>query len=324
MTAYTKTFRFLRLPSPQADPARWRELIRKHWSAGIEHWVKPPYVPQAELQRLLERDMPELLPDYNALVGALPEWGPAGPQLIANYNLTPFFQGCSVTMSRAAGRPTLLRNYDLGIDDHNGIFQLETLPDGHWILGSAESAWGYLDGVNSRGLAATITFGGRFTAFDGWSIPILMRYILATCATAAEASAFLQRVPHRLAQNFLFVDRQGGSAVVYASGDLGVTVLPGAIACTNHQAKVHEPGHAAFVRTVERLNHLEQAAGGLTLGDMLRPPLYNTQFKEHFGTLYSAEYDPQLGQVRYAWPGRELLFTPESAETEWTVTFPQP
>jgi hypothetical protein len=318
MTTYSKTFRYFRLPSPRTAPDTWRTYLNQYWSMSRE-WARPPLTPLADLRGLMQRDMPELLPDFDALAGALPEWGPAGLQALANWNLVPFFQGCSVTRSLASGRPTLLRNYDLGIDDTAGIFHLETLPDGHWLLGSAEAGWGYLDGVNSRGLAATITFGGRFTAADGWSIPILMRYILATCSTVDEGAAFLKRVPHRLAQNFLLVDKHGGSNVVYASGDLGVTVVEGGTACTNHQDKVYVPDHAAFVRTVERLAYMQQAAGALTLADMLRPPLYNTQYQHHFGTLYSAEYDPTLGTARYAWPGQELLLTPDSPEAELTV-----
>jgi predicted choloylglycine hydrolase len=36
----------------------------------------------------------------------------------------------------------------------------------------------------------------------------------------------------------------------------------------------------------------------------LRPPLYATRFHEGFGTLYTAEYRPAEGAVRYHWPGR--------------------
>jgi hypothetical protein len=36
----------------------------------------------------------------------------------------------------------------------------------------------------------------------------------------------------------------------------------------------------------------------------LQPPLYATRFHEGFGTLYTAEYRPAEGAVRYHWPSR--------------------
>jgi hypothetical protein len=36
----------------------------------------------------------------------------------------------------------------------------------------------------------------------------------------------------------------------------------------------------------------------------LRAPLYATHFHGGFGTLYTAEYRPAEGVVRYHWPGR--------------------
>ena len=38
----------------------------------------------------------------------------------------------------------------------------------------------------------------------------------------------------------------------------------------------------------------------------LRPPPYATRFHEGFGTLYTAEYRPAEGVVRYHWPGPDL------------------
>jgi predicted choloylglycine hydrolase len=320
VTTHTKTFQLRRLPSPRSAPEIWKHYLEECWPT-VPEWAREPFTPLPELRALLERDMPESLPDYDALAGVMAHWGPAGLQALANWNMVPFFEWCSVTRSLASGHPTMLRNYDLGLEDTRGIFCLETLPDGNWMLGGAEAGWGFLDGVNSRGLAATMTFGGRFTHGTGWSIPLLLRHILANYGTADEASAFLERVPHRLVQNFMFVDKEGGSNVVYAAGDRDVIVEHGAAACTNHQREVHLPRHAQFTRSVERLDYLRQAGDTLTLADMLRPPLYCTDYENHFGTVYSVEHDPVEGTARYAWPGAELRLTPESPETELKVHF---
>ena len=65
--------------------------------------------------------------------------------------------------------------------------------------------------------------------------------------------------------------------------------------------------YVAAIRSVERQDYLEEllAAGADAPGVVaacLRPPLYATRFHEGFGTLYSAEYRPADGLVRYHWP----------------------
>ena len=155
-------------------------------------------------------------------------------------------------------------------------------------------------------------------------MPLLLRHILATCGTAEEAADFLQGVPHRLVHNFMLVDRDGGSTVVYAAANRHVTVERGATACTNHQREVAVPRHAEVTRTVERLEYLKKAGESLTLAGMLHPPLYCRDRDNHFSTVYSVEYDPVEGTARYAWPGQELLLTPESPEGEITVSLSVP
>jgi predicted choloylglycine hydrolase len=325
MATFTKVFRLIRLPAPREAPHAWRTYLTDHWSAVSPRWARVPAASVHELRVAIARYMPGLLPDWDALADSLADWDLGRLQMLSNWNLVPFFDGCSIARSMASGHPTLLRNYDIGTEDHRGCLHLESSCDGHWMLGSAETGWGFVDGVNDRGLAAAIAFGGDFSGGDGWSIPVLMRYMLNICATVEEAAGFLESVPHTMCQNFLLVDAQGGSNVVYASADRGVRTDRGATECSNHQGEVREPKHAAFTRTVERLDYLRQAAGSLRLPDMMRPPLYSNLFKERFGTVYSVEYDPVLGAAHFAWPdATELLLGPDSPETQVEVTFTEP
>jgi hypothetical protein len=67
--------------------------------------------------------------------------------------------------------------------------------------------------------------------------------------------------------------------------------------------------YAAAIRSSERLERLKQLLAGradasAVVAACLRPPLYATRFQEGFGTLYTAEYRPAEGAVRYHWPGR--------------------
>jgi hypothetical protein len=67
--------------------------------------------------------------------------------------------------------------------------------------------------------------------------------------------------------------------------------------------------YAAAIRSVERMERLKQlladrADASGVVAACLRPPLYATRFHEGFGTLYTAEYRPTEGAVRYHWPGQ--------------------
>lgn len=323
MQSFMKQISFERLPSPRQNPEAWQEHIRRHW-AGEGNWSEPPFLPADEVRALVGRHMPELVPDFDALlpvVGAVP----GAAQGLALYNQRPFWSGCSVQVARRPDRSLLLRNYDLGVDDCPCAFRLEELADGGWILGSGEAGWGYLDGVNDRGLAIALTFGGRFVVGPGFTVLLVMRWLLQTCATVEEALDRLNRaeIPHRMAQNLVLVDRGGARAVVYLAPDREMVVEREPVGCTNHQGRVEVPEHGRFTRTVERLAYLQEQDGALTLADFLRPPLYNQQYLEHFGTLYSAEYDPVGLTLHLAWPERELVLGAGSEETSFAVKLVQ-
>jgi hypothetical protein len=48
----------------------------------------------------------------------------------------------------------------------------------------------------------------------------------------------------------------------------------------------------------------------------LRPPLYATRFHHGFGTLYTAEYRPADGIVRYHWPQRRWEQSLDNIKTD--------
>jgi hypothetical protein len=41
----------------------------------------------------------------------------------------------------------------------------------------------------------------------------------------------------------------------------------------------------------------------------LRPPLYSRAYERGFGTLYTAVYRPQRGEIEYHWPGKSLTLS---------------
>ena len=315
---YSKTFAFRRVPAIRTNPLGWSELLHRR-GLGDLSWMSQPVLDAAVSRSAIATHMPELLPDYDALC-ALTPGNDAAAQYMAQYNNKPWWSGCSQTVAQHADRKTLLRNYDMGIDDFSDTFLCEALADGGWIIGSMECGWGYLDGLNDRGLAVSITFGGRFVAGDGFGVPIIVRYLLQTASTVPQAVAILERLPHRLAQNLLLLDREGRSAVVYTSPDNGVEVLEEAIACTNQQTPPPSPQAEAFTHTGERLAFLQARAGQVTVADMFQPPLYNRAYAEHFGTLYTVDLDPVAGTATYGWPERTFTASPQTADAEISVT----
>jgi predicted choloylglycine hydrolase len=95
---------------------------------------------------------------------------------------------------------------------------------------------------------------------------------------------------------------------VYLAPDRPARVT-GLAAVTNHQGEVEWEPYVAAIRSTERLERLKQLLADRTdaagvVAACLRPPLYATRFHEGFGTLYTAEYRPAEGAVRYHWPDR--------------------
>jgi len=122
--------------------------MKEHWMGGLD----TPTLDVAHSRSALAAHMPELLPDYDALLGAMRNT-PAAAQALAMYNLRPWWHGCSQAVTP---RGTLLRNYDLGPGAFAGQIHQEPLAGGGWIIGTPEYGWGYLDGMNDRGLTASI------------------------------------------------------------------------------------------------------------------------------------------------------------------------
>jgi predicted choloylglycine hydrolase len=162
-----------------------------------------------------------------------------------------------------------------------------------------DAAWGLLDGMNDAGLAVSLTFGGRFVHKAGFSILIVLRYLLETCDTVEEAVGRLRSIPVAIPQNVTIVDRER-AVTVYVGPDMPVTEAPDACA-TNHQLLPVPDEQERFSRTQERLGAVR--AAGTDVAAMLKPPLYQYAFDAGMGTVYTAHYRPAEERVTYYWPG---------------------
>jgi predicted choloylglycine hydrolase len=284
-----------------------REHLTGTWPA-FRHWWRDGANTRptaAEAGARLAEHMPELVPAWERLTAMIPGDPEAGAAL-ALWNPPPFLTGCSQAAVLAGG-PALIRNYDWDYRLLDGVVA-RTEYTGRRVLGMLDCLWGLLDGVNDAGLAVSLTFGGRPEVGAGFGIPLVIRYVLETCGTVAEALRVLRRVPVHMSYNVTAVDRGGRRATVYVAPDRPARITDRA-ATTNHQGTVEWAPYAAAIGSVERLERLEAllaegADGPGVVAACLRPPLYASRFREGFGTLYTAEYRPADGIARYHWPQR--------------------
>jgi predicted choloylglycine hydrolase len=250
--------------------------------------------------------MPELMSHYDracALVGD----DDLAHRILSHYRPPPAIGGCSQAVWLGEGGPALVRNYDFPLDAVSNRFE-STSWSGRTVIAKAQRPWGgCLDGMNEDGLVASLTFGGSRAPGQGFSIILMLRYVLETCRRVDEAVAALSRIPVAMSQNVTVLDPSGDYATVF----LGPDRTPGVSrvrVCTNHQETVAWPEWTSVNLSVERQRALLVALDDptMTLSDLtarfLEPPLYCR--RAAFPTVYTAVYRPAERTVDYIWPGR--------------------
>jgi predicted choloylglycine hydrolase len=290
-----------------APGAVWRSLFERHWPRyrpWFLHEGERSRASYAECARTLRQHMPELVPTWERLC-ELAGGGDLEARMLSMWRPPSFLSGCSQGVW-TPGAPVLVRNYDYAPERFEGTI-LSTAWEGRRVMGTSDCLWGLLDGVNDAGLAVSLAFGGRPVVGEGFGIPVVLRYLLQTCATVVEAREVLARLPYHLAHTLTVVDRSGDVVTAYLSPDRGALFSDARIA-TNHQGEVEWHEHARATRTLER----ERAIGAAlaTSGDpdafadaFLRPPIFSDAYASGMGTLYTAVYDVVRGTVAYRWPG---------------------
>lgn len=293
----------------EAQPgAKWQALFRRYWPAYKAWYLsrRGERQPSAdEARRAMQAHMPELVPTFDRLV-ALAGGDELAAQVLSCYRPPAYLVSCSQAALVRPGGGVLVRNYDLDPNLNEGLI-LQSAWTGRKVIATSEFMWGVADGMNDAGLALSLAFGGRKTVGDGFGIPLILRYVLEVCDDVADAIAVLRRVPSHMAYNVTLLDRGGEAVTVEVGPDrpMAIRTLPVA---TNHQGKPEWAEHARFTATLEREraleNHLRDqdvTEAGL-IASFLRAPLYNTNYREGFGTLYTAAYRPQAGTAEWHWP----------------------
>jgi predicted choloylglycine hydrolase len=302
----------IRLIFTAVDEARpgekWGALFRLFWPA-YRRWylregdaARPGYL---TCRNALRKHMPELESTYDELV-ELAGGGDLEARFLSLYRPPPFLTACSQGVWRGE-EPSLIRNYDYDPELCEGVM-LHSRWNGSSVIAMTDCMWGALDGINEAGLAASLAFGGRRVVGEGFGMPLVLRYVLEVCETAAEAVKVLRRVPTHMAYNVTLVDRKGDFATLFLSPDRSPVVTRRPLA-TNHQRRVEWKEYAGATASLERERylgeHLERHDETLEslVERFLRAPLYSGRFQQGWGTLYTAIYRTGQLSAEFLWPG---------------------
>jgi predicted choloylglycine hydrolase len=315
-----------RWTSEDVPGPRWLELFARAWPA-YRSWflfegaaARPPL---AECKKKLLAHMPELVPQWERLI-ELSGGNQEVARMLALYRPTPYMAGCTQAV-RPKPHPFLVRNYDYHPHACEATF-VRTRWMGTTVVAASECLWGVLDGINEHGLSVALSFGGSTVVGDGFGVPLILRYVLESCASVADARKVLRRVPSHMAYNVSLVDSSGAFAVAYLRPGTDTVLVREAVA-TNHQKAVEWPEHAARTRSVERKREVRRALRGAEDSEelvdfFLTPPLFVTDYEHWHGTLYTALYVPEEGSLQVYWPGASVRQTiDEFVERELQVPF---
>ena len=293
----------------EAEPGpRWQALYDATWP-GYRSWYTREGLDARpsldECRAKLSEYLPELVPTWERLC-RLSGNDPVAARMLSMWRLPAFAVGCSQVVIPGE-QPVLVRNYDYDQALFEAVIASTDYSGRRQVLGTSDLLWGLLDGMNEDGLAVSLTFAGRPDVGDGFGIPIVLRYVLETCATVEQAVSALKRIPVSQSYNVALVDTIGAHATVFVSPGQPAEVSE-LQATTNHRLdQVERPAHAARFNSVGRLSRLdelraEESSGQRLVAAMLEAPLRNDEFDVGFGTLYTAEYQPADGTATWHWP----------------------
>jgi len=184
-----------------------------------------------ECRAILLRHMPELVPHYDRACAQVGN-DDLAHRMLSHYRPPPISFGCSQAVWLGNGGPALVRNMDFPLDLITDRFEL-TCWSGRRVIGKGQRPWGgCLDGMNEDGLVASLTAGGGRGQGPGFSIILMLRYVLETCCRVEEAITALSRIPIAQSQNVTLLDRSGDYATLF----LGPGRAPGvsrSLACAS-------------------------------------------------------------------------------------------
>lgn len=299
---------FEALAEDQPGP-RWQHWFHTLWPAYRRWYLakgateRPTFL---DCERALHTHLPKFVPTWERLV-ELAGGGDIEARFLSLYCPPPYLTGCSQA-AWTTPEPMLVRNYDYSPLLCEKLVW-KTAWNGRSVIAASDCLVGVLDGINDAGLTVSLSFGGRPEAGIGFGAPMIVRYVLEFCTNVDEAADTIRRVPVNMAYNILLLDASGNYATAFTSPD-GPTILRRIAATTNHQDRIRWARHAEATETLDRERRLYELLAARTLSpadivaQFLAPPLYQTEYRRGWGTLYTAAYHPRERTAEFVWPGQ--------------------
>lgn len=281
--------------------AHWEQVWPscKNWYLSEGLLRRPGY--QSCLSAL-EEHMPEIVPIYNQLTDKV-GGDDIESRFLSLYSPPPYLAGCSQAVWDR-DELFLIKNYDYGLS----VFE-RTLFRSNWVrpvIGLLDCAWGLLDGINGSGLIASLTFGGKKKVGEGFGAPLILRYLLESCDTVAQAKVKIKNIPCHMSYNINLLDATGAYTKVFLAPDKPAVFQRDKVS-TNHQEEIDWLEYATFSRTLERYELLKNKLSDPTMtkeslvSSFFKKPFYNKDFDRHFGTIYTSKYYPKELKMSFLW-----------------------
>ncbi|MEP7059427.1 MAG: C45 family peptidase [Actinomycetota bacterium] len=284
----------------------------------------------AEGIEALEFHMPELVPVYRDLCAQVADEDQIAARMFTFLRPPASIIACSQGVWREGEEgPLLVRNYDYPAELMDGVI-LRTAFLGRTVIGTADGVWGLCDGMNDRGLAVSLTFGGRVVVGDGFGMPLVVRYLLETCSSVAETKEVLARLPYSQAYNLTMTDADSDVVTAYLGPDRAPSYRRMPVA-TNHQWVVESWDPLLAASSVERewwlLRLLDDPDVDMAIFSnwFLAPPLFSYAHTEGAGTVFTASYAPSTGEMTHRWHGQDWVqWLDTFTEGEREIIYPSP
>ncbi|MEA2521332.1 MAG: hypothetical protein QOI81_978, partial [Actinomycetota bacterium] len=310
--ATSATFRAVDEPYPGA---KLRDLYARRADGYLAWYLRDGDAARPSAEEglaALELHMPELVPVYRELCKQVADDEPTAARMFSFLRPPASIIACSQGVWREGDAgPLLVRNYDYPAELMDGVILRSAFLD-RTVVGTADGLWGLCDGMNDRGLAVSLTFGGRVVVGDGFGMPLVIRYVLETCSSVAEAKEVLARLPYSQAYNLTMTDAAGDVVTAYLGPDRAPSYRRMPVA-TNHQWVVEAWDPLLAASSVERewwlLRLLDDPdVDAERFSDwFLAPPLFSYAHPEGAGTVFTASYAPSAAEVTHRWQGQSWV-----------------
>jgi predicted choloylglycine hydrolase len=264
----------------------------------------------SECKEALEYYMPEFVPLWEHLI-RLADADEIMANMLSLYSPASYKRGCSQAVWTRYS-PILVRNYDYSPSLFEG-----RIVKSKWfntqVICTTDCLWGALDGMNEHGLSVSLAYGGNDVMGKGFGVTLVVRYVLEFCKNTLEAIEVLKKIPVNMAYNITLIDAWNHVATVQLSPieKPNVTSSPFAV---NQQGKFDLSTYSIFSNSSER----EQVLSEILFDPLVSiesfvaafayEPLFTTDYKNNFGTLYTAIYNSFLRACEFRFPGQIKIY----------------